>query len=47
MKESRIVTLCQSGVRSLAAGKMLKERYGDVKEIYHLKGGLLYEGDIL
>jgi molybdopterin/thiamine biosynthesis adenylyltransferase/rhodanese-related sulfurtransferase len=39
--ESNIVLLCQHGVRSIAAAEYLFEKYGDKKNIYSLKGGIV------
>ena len=35
-----IVLICQHGIRSLAAGQVLKEKYGSDKNVYSLKGGI-------
>jgi sulfur-carrier protein adenylyltransferase/sulfurtransferase len=39
--EDNIVLLCQHGVRSIAAAEYLLEKYGDKKNIYSLKGGIV------
>ncbi len=41
VSETRIVLFCQSGKRSMTAGKILKEYFGDAKRILSLKGGIL------
>lgn len=41
IKEENIVLLCQHGIRSLAAAEFLHEKYGDKKNIYSLKGGII------
>jgi molybdopterin/thiamine biosynthesis adenylyltransferase/rhodanese-related sulfurtransferase len=35
-----IVLICQHGIRSLAAGHILKEKYGKDKNVFSLKGGV-------
>jgi len=41
IEEENIVLLCQHGIRSLAAAEFLHEKYGDKKNIYSLKGGVI------
>lgn len=41
LRDSNIVLFCQSGKRSLKAGEILLEKFGDSKKISHLKGGII------
>ena len=36
-----VVFLCQHGIRSVAAAEAFQEKYGNVKKIYNLKGGII------
>jgi rhodanese-related sulfurtransferase len=36
-----VVTLCQTGARSLQAAKKLKNFFGSAKQVYSLRGGIL------
>ncbi|TDQ11045.1 ThiF family adenylyltransferase [Pedobacter metabolipauper] len=36
-----IVLICQHGIRSVAAAEALQEKYGDSKNLYSLKGGII------
>lgn len=36
-----LVLICQHGIRSVAAAEALYEKYGAVKKIYSLKGGIV------
>lgn len=47
IKEKTVVLLCQHGVRSLRAAEMMQAVYGNAKELYSLKGGLVRWGDVL
>lgn len=38
--EKNVVFICQHGIRSITAAKMLKEKYGNDKNIYSLQGGI-------
>jgi molybdopterin/thiamine biosynthesis adenylyltransferase/rhodanese-related sulfurtransferase len=38
---SNIVLFCQSGKRSLKAGQMLLEKFGNSKKVSHLRGGII------
>ncbi|MFW0717857.1 ThiF family adenylyltransferase [Pedobacter sp. N23S346] len=40
IEASKIVLLCQHGIRSVAAAELLHEKYGHMKKIYSLKGGI-------
>ncbi|WP_316739070.1 HesA/MoeB/ThiF family protein [Pedobacter aquatilis] len=40
VKEENIILLCQHGVRSIAAAEKLIDKYGGMKKIYNLKGGI-------
>lgn len=39
--EENIVFICQHGIRSVAAAEALQEKYGQEKQIYSLKGGVV------
>ncbi len=39
--EENIVFICQHGIRSVAAAEALYEKYGQEKQIYSLKGGVV------
>ena len=39
--EENIILICQRGIRSQAAAEALHEKYGDNKNIYSLKGGIV------
>ena len=41
IKERDVVLFCQHGIRSLYAAEMLYDRYGDLKNVYSLKGGIV------
>lgn len=41
ISENNIVLLCQHGVRSVAAAEYLLEKYGNKKNVYSLKGGIV------
>ncbi|MBC6111428.1 ThiF family adenylyltransferase [Pedobacter fastidiosus] len=41
IEEENIILLCQHGIRSLAAAEYLHEKYGQKKNIYSLKGGII------
>jgi adenylyltransferase/sulfurtransferase len=41
IKSKNVITLCQSGKRSLQATKILNGIFGDTKKIYSLHGGIL------
>jgi molybdopterin/thiamine biosynthesis adenylyltransferase/rhodanese-related sulfurtransferase len=47
INEKTVVLLCQHGVRSLRAAEMMQAAFGDAKELYSLKGGLVRWGDAL
>lgn len=38
--ENKIILFCQTGKRSLKAAQLLYEKFGDSKQISHLKGGI-------
>jgi sulfur-carrier protein adenylyltransferase/sulfurtransferase len=40
-KQRHVILLCQHGIRSVAAAELLKEKYGNEKEVYNLKGGIV------
>lgn len=40
IKEQTIILFCQHGIRSIYAGEMIQEIFGDAKEVYSLKGGI-------
>ena len=40
VKEHRIILFCQHGIRSIYAGEMILELFGNSKEVYSLKGGI-------
>lgn len=39
--QNKVILFCHSGVRSLLAGELLAEHFGNTKIIYNLKGGIL------
>jgi molybdopterin/thiamine biosynthesis adenylyltransferase/rhodanese-related sulfurtransferase len=41
VEEENIVLICQHGIRSVAAAEALAEKYGNTKNIYSLKGGIV------
>jgi sulfur-carrier protein adenylyltransferase/sulfurtransferase len=41
IQSDTVITLCQSGKRSLQAAKFLSSIFGDSKKIYSLRGGIL------
>ncbi len=41
VQEKEIILLCQHGIRSVAAAEALHDKYGDTKNIYSLKGGIV------
>lgn len=41
LRENTILLFCQSGKRSLKAGEILLEKFGETKKISHLKGGII------
>lgn len=41
IEQNNIITICQSGKRSLKAAQLLIDKFGDLKKIYSLKGGIL------
>jgi len=41
IKAGTIITLCQSGTRSLQAAQWLTDEFGNTKKIYSLRGGIL------
>lgn len=42
LQNNTIVCVCQSGLRSRQATKILRERFGNTKKIYSLRGGILH-----
>ncbi len=40
-----IILFCQHGIRSLYAAELVHDHFGDAKEVYSLKGGLVKWGD--
>jgi molybdopterin/thiamine biosynthesis adenylyltransferase/rhodanese-related sulfurtransferase len=40
LEQAAVVLVCQHGVRSAYAAKLLVEKYGSSKKIYHLRGGI-------
>ncbi|TCD07599.1 molybdopterin biosynthesis protein [Pedobacter frigidisoli] len=40
ISEQNIVFLCQHGIRSATAAELFNEKYGDLKNIYSVKGGI-------
>lgn len=45
--EKNIILFCQHGIRSLSAVEILREKYGTSKNIYSLKGGIVYRENYL
>ncbi|TCC90138.1 molybdopterin biosynthesis protein [Pedobacter frigiditerrae] len=41
VEAQNIVLICQHGIRSVAAAEALSEKYGNTKNIYSLKGGIV------
>ncbi|WP_316784570.1 ThiF family adenylyltransferase [Pedobacter frigiditerrae] len=41
VEEQNLVLICQHGIRSVAAAEALAEKYGNTKNIYSLKGGIV------
>jgi molybdopterin/thiamine biosynthesis adenylyltransferase/rhodanese-related sulfurtransferase len=41
IQEYNIILYCQSGKRSMKAGELLLEKFGTLKKISHLKGGII------
>ncbi len=39
--EKNVIFLCQHGVRSIAAAEAFVEKYGNTKNVYNLKGGIV------
>lgn len=40
VSQKRIILFCQHGIRSIYAGEMIQEIFGNIKEVYSLKGGI-------
>lgn len=41
IKEKNVVFICQHGVRSVAAAEAMMKKYGNTKNVYSLKGGIV------
>ncbi|TRW25650.1 hypothetical protein FMM05_05345 [Flavobacterium zepuense] len=41
ISENNIILFCQSGKRSLKAGRLLLDKFGNIKKISHLQGGII------
>lgn len=39
--EKNVIFLCQHGIRSIAAAEAFAEKYGNAKNVYNLKGGIV------